>query len=82
MYGQCVEAGLSLVIRAVPEGHLAVALSFRVEVGIRCVVSPEFRSCVKVEVAVLGSPSPNKPHGLCKREAAFKEDECCVLFVV
>ena len=37
---------------------------------------------MKVEVAVLGSPSPNKPHGLCKREAAFKEDECCVLFVV
>ena len=28
LYGQCVEAGLSLVIRAVPEGHLAVALVF------------------------------------------------------
>ena len=58
--------------------------SFRVveEVSIRCVVSPELRSCVKVEVAFLGSPSPNRLYGLCGRTATFEEDECCVLFVV
>ena len=31
----------------------------------------EFRSCVKVEVAVLGSPVPNSPYGLCGRKATL-----------
>ena len=29
--------------------------------------------CVKVEVAVLGSPSLNSPYGLCGRKATFQE---------
>ena len=32
---------------------------------------PEFRSCVKVEVAVLGSPVPNSPYGLCGRTEMY-----------
>ena len=32
----------------------------------------EFRSCVKVEVAVLGSaPRPNEPYGFCGRKATL-----------
>ena len=31
----------------------------------------ELRSCVKVQVAVLGSPSPNDPYGLCGRKATL-----------
>ena len=33
---------------------------------------PELRSCVKVEVDVLGSTVPNSPYGLCRREAAWE----------
>ena len=32
-------------------------------------LASEPRSCVKVEVAVLGCPVPNGPHGLCGRKA-------------
>ena len=35
----------------------------------------ELRSCVKVEVAVLGSLSPNSPYGLRGRKATFEEEE-------
>ena len=31
----------------------------------------EFGSCVKEEVAVLGSPVPNSPYGLCERKATL-----------
>ena len=31
----------------------------------------ELRSCVKVEVAVLGSPVPNSPYGLCGRKVTL-----------
>ena len=31
-------------------------------------LASEPRSCVKVEVAVLGCPVPNSPHGLCGRK--------------
>ena len=31
----------------------------------------EVRSCVKVEVAVLGSAVPNSPYGLCGRKATL-----------
>ena len=31
----------------------------------------ERRSCVKVEVGVLGSPVPNSPYGLCGRKATL-----------
>ena len=31
----------------------------------------ELRSCVKVEVAVLGLPLPNSPYGLCGRKATL-----------
>ena len=34
----------------------------------------ELTSCVKVEVAVLGSPSPKKPHGFCGRKAALNRE--------
>ena len=34
-------------------------------------VTAEPRSCVKVEVAFLGSPSLNSPHGLCGRKATM-----------
>ena len=30
---------------------------------------------MKVEVAVLGSPVPNGPYGLCGRKATFEEEE-------
>ena len=30
---------------------------------------------MKVEVAILGSPSPNSPYGLCGRKATFEEEE-------
>ena len=33
--------------------------------------TPEFRSCVKVEVALLGLPVPNSPYGLCGRKATL-----------
>ena len=37
--------------------------------------SKEFRAqdCVKVEVAVQGSPSPNKPYGFCGRKVTVKQ---------
>ena len=35
----------------------------------------ELRSCVKVEVAVLGSPSLIRLYGLCGRKATLKEQE-------
>ena len=35
----------------------------------------ELRSCVKVEVAVLGLPVPNSPCGLCGRQATFNLNE-------
>ena len=31
----------------------------------------ELRSCVKVEVDILGSPVPNSPYGLCGRKATL-----------
>ena len=31
---------------------------------------------MKVEVAVLGSPVPNKPRGLCERKATLNQIEC------
>ena len=34
-------------------------------------VQSELKSCVIVEVAVLGSPVPNNPYGLCGREATL-----------
>ena len=36
--------------------------------GVKPVEGSELRSCVKSEVAVLDSPSPNRPYGLCGRE--------------
>ena len=33
-------------------------------------------SCVKVEVAVLDSPVPNKPRGLCERKATLNQIKC------
>ena len=39
--------------------------------GRRC--STELRSCVKVEVDILGSPAPNKPHGFSGRKAILKK---------
>ena len=35
-------------------------------------VTKELRVCVKVEVDVLGFPVPNKPYGLCGREATLQ----------
>ena len=37
----------------------------------RIIIVHELRSCVKVEVAVLGSPVPNKPCGFCGRNATL-----------
>ena len=34
----------------------------------------ELRSCVKVEVAVLGSPVPNSPYGFCGRKATLNSN--------
>ena len=33
----------------------------------------ELGSCVKVEVAVLGFPVPNKPYGFCGRRATLRQ---------
>ena len=40
---------------------------------LNCSIS-ELRSCVKVEVAVLGSRVPNSPYGLCGRKATLEEE--------
>ena len=37
-------------------------------------IHSEFRGCVKVEVAVLGS-RPSSPYGLCGRKATFEEED-------
>ena len=34
-----------------------------------CILCSELRSCVKVEVDVLGSPVPDSPYGLCGRNS-------------
>ena len=39
-------------------------------ISLLCVIS-KLRSCVKVEVAILGSPSSNSPYGVCGRKATL-----------
>ena len=39
--------------------------------GVQC--ASEIRSCVKVEVAVLGFPVPNNPDGFCGRKASLNQ---------
>ena len=51
------------------DGDPAAVSSSEQTQGDHCFLS-EFRSCVKVEVAVqAGHPVPNKPYGFCERNA-------------
>ena len=53
---------------------LVVSVDVKQQKKKKCSAS-ELRSCVKVEVAVMGSLVPNSPYGLCGRKTTFKEED-------
>ena len=56
------------------ESLMALMVSVDVEQHLpRTNLRSELRSCVKVEVAVLGSLVPNSPYCLCERKATSKK---------
>ena len=68
-----VVVGVACSFTKLQHGGLLLMLMSAGETGELEFLSSELRSCVKVEVDVLGSPSLNSLYGLCRHKARLNE---------